>query len=129
MLRTFKTAAVWTESHKLRAACLIMMLLLLWPMPVRSQFLDPCCAIIAASLSTISKTLTNTIGGGLNQILTADKTISNFERNAVWPVNLINQARGLVASLGGTYHQIETVISQPVTSATLAAPQRLEQNL
>ncbi|MGH9434434.1 MAG: hypothetical protein ACRD06_00370 [Terriglobia bacterium] len=129
MLRTFKNAVLWTRSHKLRAACLVVMLVILWPRPGRSQFLDPCCVIIAAGLSTIAKTLTNTIGGGLNQILAADKTISNFERNVVWPVNLINQARGLVASLGGTYHQIETVISQPVTSATLAAPQRLEQNL
>lgn len=129
IFRIFRSAMSWSQSHKLRAACLAVMLVIVWPRPATSQFLDPCCAIITAGLSTVSKALTNTIGGGLNRILAVDQTISNFERNVVWPVNLINRARGLVASLGDTYHQIGSVISQPVASATLAAPQRLEQNL
>lgn len=127
--REFKNAGLWTRLHKLRAVCLMVMLVLLWPRPARSQFLDPCCAIMAAGLSTISKTLTNIVGGGLNQILAVDQNLSNFEHNVVWPVTLINQARGLVASLGNTYHQIQTVTAQPVASATLPAPQQLEQNL
>lgn len=129
MLRSLKDAALWMSDHKLRVVCLALMLALLWPRPLKGQFLDPCCAIIAAGLSTISKTLTNIVGGGLNQILAVDQNLSNFERNVVWPVTLINQARGLVASLGNTYHQIQTVTAQPVASATLPAPQRLEQNL
>ena len=129
ILGSLKDAALWMRDHKLRAMCLALILVMLWPRPVRGQFLDPCCAIIAAGLSTISKTLTNIVGGGLNQILAVDQTISNFERNVVWPVTLINQARGLVASLGGTYHQIQALTSQPVASATLGAPQQLEQNL
>ncbi|HEV2416436.1 MAG TPA: hypothetical protein VGX94_01395 [Terriglobia bacterium] len=127
--RGFKNAGRWMRDHKLRAMCLMVMLVLLWPRPARSQFLDPCCAIMAAGLSTISKTLTHIVGGGLNQILAVDQNLSNFERNVVWPVTLINQARALVASLGNTYHQIQTVTAQPVASATLPAPQQLEQNL
>lgn len=126
---TFSSAITWIQSHRLRAMCLILMLAMLWPRPVRGQFLDPCCAIIAAGLSTISKTLTNIVGGGLNQILAIDQNISTFEQKVVWPVNLINQARGLVASLGGTYHQIQILTSQPVASATLGVPRQLEQNL
>jgi hypothetical protein len=129
MLEGIKKAASWVRGHKLRAASLVMMLLILWPQPVRSQFLDPCCAIITAGLATISKTLTNVVGGGLNNILGIDQAILNFERTVVAPVNLINQARGLVASLGGTYGQILTVTSQPVASATLPAAQQLEQNI
>lgn len=129
ILGSLKDAALWMRDHKLRAMCLALMFVMLWPRPVRGQFLDPCCAIIAAGLSTISKTLTNIVGGGLNQILAIDQNISTFERNVVWPVTLINQARGLVASLGGTYHQIQTLTAQPVASATLGAPQQLEQNL
>lgn len=127
--RTLKPLARWAQDHKLRALCLVLMLALLWPKPVRGQFLDPCCAIMAAGLSTISKTLTNIVGGGLNRILAVDQTIANFERNVVYPVNLINQARGLVANLGGTYRQITTVTSQPVASAQLPAGQQLEKNL
>lgn len=126
---TLKQVARWAQGHKLRGLCLVLMLALLWPQPVRGQFLDPCCAIMAAGLSTISKTLTNIVGGGLNRILTVDQTMANFERSVVYPISLINQARGLVANLGGTYGQITTVISQPVASAQLPAPQQLEQNL
>ena len=129
MIGTLRAAALWVRSHKLRAAGLVLIFAMLWPQPARSQFLDPCCAIITAGLSTISRTLTNIVGGGLNNILAVDQTISNFQRTVVWPVNLINQARGLVASLGGTYNQIATVISRPVASAALAAPRQLEQNL
>lgn len=124
-----KSLGRWAQDHKLRALCLVLMLALLWPQPVRGQFLDPCCAIMAAGLSTISKTLTNIVGGGLNRILTVDQTMANFERGVVYPINLINQARGLVANLGGTYRQITTVTSQPVASAQLPAAQQLEQNL
>ncbi len=129
ILRGIKQMVSWMKGHKLRAMSFALMLVLLWPQPVRSQFLDPCCAIITAGLSTISKTLTNVVGGGLNNILGIDQAISNFERTVVAPVNLINQARGTVASMGGTYRQIQTLTSQPVASATLPAAQQLEQKL
>lgn len=129
LLGTFKVTTRWIRDHKLRAVCLALVLVLLWPRPASGQFLDPCCAIIAAGLSTISKTLTNVVGGGLNQIIAIDQNLSNFERNVVWPVDLINQARGLVASLGGTYYQIQILTSQRVASSTLQAPRQLEQNL
>lgn len=129
MLKAVRNTALWVHGHKLRTATLLLMVLMLWPQPVRSQLLDPCCAIITAGLSTISKTLTNVVGGGLNNILRIDQGISNFERTVVAPVSLINQARGLVGSLGGTYGLIRTVTSQPVASATLPSAQQLERNL
>jgi hypothetical protein len=129
LLEAKRKAFFWARRHKLRAASMILMLILLWPQPVRSQFLDPCCAIITAGLATISKTLTNVIGGGLNNILGIDQAISNFERTVVAPVTLINQARGVVANLSGTYRQMQILTSQPVASATLPATQELEQNL
>jgi hypothetical protein len=127
--RTVERVLLWTRNHKLRGLSLVMMLMMLWPQPVRSQFLDPCCAIIAAGLATIAKTLATIVGGGLNQILSVDRTTANFERNVIWPASSINQAQGVVASLGGTYTQVGQVTSQPVASATLPATQQLEQNL
>lgn len=129
LVKAVKQMGLWTRHHKLRAASLVVMLVMLWPQPAQSQFLDPCCAIITAGLSTISKTLTSVVGGGLNNILGIDQGISNFERTVVSPVNLIDQAKRTVGSLGETYRQIQVLVSRPVASATLPQARQLEQNL
>ena len=118
---------VW--ERRLRVAALILVLALVVPRPVKSQFLDPCCAILASGLATISSTLSSVIGGGLNSILSVDQTIQNFEQTVVWPQQLIAQAQALVGTLQGVFTQIESVINVPVNSATLPTSQQLEQNL
>ena len=97
--------------------------------PLRSQFVDPCCAILAAGLSTISSTLSSVIGGGLNSILSIQQTILNFEQTVVWPQQLINQAKAMVGTIQGIYTQIEGLTHISVNSATLPSTQQLEQNL
>lgn len=119
----------WVWKHKLRVAVLFLVLSLLAPNPVRSQFLDPCCAILATGLATISSTLSSVIGGGLNNILSVEKDISNFEQTVVWPQKLIAQAQSLVGSVQGIFNQVQGVMRIPVNSATLPATQQLEQNL
>lgn len=119
----------WAWGHKLRVAVMAVILGMVAPRPAKSIILDPCCAILAAGLSTISSTLSNVVGGGLNGILSIEQTIANFEQTVVWPKNLIAQAQALVGSLQGTNTQIQGVIRIPVNSATLPAPQQLEQNL
>ncbi len=118
----------WIASHKLRAALLAVVLILAAPWPAEGQF-SPCCAILAAGLSSISSALQNVIGGGLNQILGVDQAIQQFEQNVVWPQNLINQARSLVGSLQGIFNQIQSLTQIPVNSATLPNSQQLEANL
>src|SRR6185437_4346215 len=119
----------WAWRHKFRAVVLLAASSLLVPPPARSQFLDPCCAILAAGLSTIGSTLSNVIGGGLNNILGVEKSISNFEQTVVWPRHLIAQAQSLVGNLQGLFHQMRGVMQVPVNSATLPATQQFEQNL
>jgi len=119
----------WAWGHKVRTIVLLLVLTLVAPSPVRSQFIDPCCAIMSVGLSTISSTLSSVIGGGLNGILSIEQGISNFEQTVVWPQNLINQARSLVGSVQGIFSQIEGVMRVPVNSATLPATQQFEQNL
>jgi len=121
--------ARWAWAHRLRVAVLVLVFVLVAPRPVQSQFLDPCCAILAAGLSTISSTLSSVIGGGLNSILSVDQTIQNFEQTVVWPQQLISQARALVGNLQGTFTQIQNLTRIPVNSATLPSTQQLEQNL
>ena len=124
-----KRSLRWAWGHKIRVAVLALVLALVVPQPVKTQFLDPCCAIMAAGLSTISSTLSNVIGGGLNGILSIERNIFDFEHDIVWPQDLIAEAKGLVGSIRGIYEQIESVTQIPVNSATLGITQQLEQNL
>jgi hypothetical protein len=126
--RGLKEGASWVWQRRLRVATVLLVLALVAPRPVKSQFLDPCCAILSAGLATISSTLSSVIGGGLNSILSVDQTIQNFEQNVVWPQQLIAQAQALVGSLQGVFNQIESVMNVPVNSATLPTSQQLEQN-
>src|SRR6266852_5311698 len=119
----------WAWGHKVRTVVLLVVFTLLVPKPIRSQFVDPCCAILATGLTTISSTLSSVIGGGLNSVLSIEKDISNFEQTVVWPQNLINQARSLAGSVQGIFNQIQGVMRIPVNSATLPATQQFEQNL
>jgi len=119
----------WAWSHKIRVGVLALVLALITPRPVKTQFFDPCCAIMGAGLSSISNALNDVIGGGLGSILSIEQEIFDFERRIVWPEDLIDEAKGLVGSLRGIYSQIESLTQIPVNSATLAITQQLEQNL
>src|SRR5258707_7923823 len=119
---------MWAWGHKIRTVLLLVAFTLLASNPIRSQFVDPCCAILATGLTTISSTLSNIIGGGLNTILSVQKSISNFEQSLVWPQNLINQARSLVGNVQGIFNQIQGVMRLPVNRATLPAHPPLPQN-
>jgi hypothetical protein len=128
-IQSVKRGLTWVWRHKVRTVVLLVAFTLVAPKPIRSQFVDPCCAILATGLTTISSTLSNIIGGGLNSILSVEKNISNFEQSVVWPQNLINQARSLVGGVQGIFNQIQGVMRIPVNSATLPATQQFEQNL
>ena len=119
----------WAWGHKVRTLVLLVVFTLLAPKPIRSQFVDPCCAILATGLTTISSALSSVIGGGLNSVLSIEKGISNFEQTVVWPQNLIYQARSLAGSVQGIFNQIQGVTHIPVNSATLPATQQFEQTL
>lgn len=129
ILRAVKRGLQAIRRHKMRAAALLLILLLAAPQPVKSQFLDPCCAIIAAGLNTISSALNKVIGGGLNHILSVEQDISQFEQTAVWPKALINQALSLVASMQGIFTRMQGVMRIPVNSASLPVTRQFEQTL
>src|SRR5215469_13069583 len=103
------TIRSWVLGHKLRTAFLALVLALTAPWSARAQFIDPCCAMLAAGLASIQSALTNVIGGGLNQILTVDTAMQQYQRTVVWPQNLIAQAQSLVAILQGNFRQIQNL--------------------
>ena len=116
----------WAWKYKFRVAVLALVFTLVAPRPAKSQFLDPCCAILEAGLSTIASTLSGVIGGGLNPILSVDQTIRNFEQTVVWPQQLIAEAKALVGELQGVFTEIRSVTSIPVASASLPSPSSLK---
>jgi hypothetical protein len=124
-----KCSLRWVWERRLRVAVLALVLAMLEPRQVKSQLLDPCCAVLAAGLITISSTLSNVVGGGLNSILAVDRAILNFEQTVVWPLAQISQAQALAGRTQGTFLAIQNITRIPVNSATLPGPQQLERNL
>jgi hypothetical protein len=116
-----------------RKAVLITTLLgvlVLVPLAARAQFgLDPCCVIISAGLNSISGLLKSVVATPLSAIQQLQQQAANFEQQVVYPINAINNARGLAGRMQGQLRQMTQLYHLPVNSATLPAPQQLEQVL
>jgi len=125
----FREGARWVWERRFRVATLALVFTLIAPRPVKSQFMDPCCAIMAAGLTTIANTLSSVIGGGLNSILSTDQATLSYQQNVVWPQQQISVSRGLVGALQGVFAVILRVMNIPVNSASLPLSQQLERNL
>src|SRR5579864_6666459 len=108
----------------------VLVVVLMMPARARSQLgLDPCCAIISAGLSAISNLLSSVVAKPLGAIQQIEQQSANFEQQVVFPINAINQARGLAGQFQGQFAQMRQIFQVPVASATLATPQQLEQSL
>jgi len=129
ILSMLTRSLAWIRKHRLGTAALVLVWVATAFHTGSGQFLDPCCAILAAGLTTISNTLSSVVGGSLNSILSVEQSISNFEQQVVWPQSLIRQARALVGNLEGTFNQVQALTQLQVNSATLPGSQQLEQNL
>jgi hypothetical protein len=108
----------------------LVVVVVMLPSKARSQLgLDPCCAIISAGLNVISNALSNAVAKPLGAIQQLEQQSANFEQQVVFPIAAINQARGLAGQFQGQFVQMRQIFQVPVSSATLATPQQLEQTL
>ncbi len=123
-----KRSNSWVWSRRLRIVLLVVVLVLTAPWPARGQALSPCCAILAAGLSSIANSL-KTIASSLNAILGVDQGMLRFEQTVVWPTGAITQAQALVGSQQGIFTRIQALLHIPVNSATQPNPQQLEVTL
>ena len=116
--RTVSTVAVLT-------ACVAFV-----PLRARGQFgLDPCCAIISTGLNTISGLLKNVVAKPLASIQQIQQQTANFEQQVIYPVSAITSAQALAGQLHTQLSKLSQFYRLPTHSATLPAPQRLEQVL
>lgn len=114
----------------LPALGLAAVVVLILPSKARSQLgLDPCCVIISAGLDTISGLLKSVVAKPLASIQQIEQQAVDFERQVVWPVAAINQARGLAVQAQGQFTWMRQLFQVSVSSATLPKPQQLEQSL
>jgi hypothetical protein len=108
----------------------LAVVLMILPGKATSQLgLDPCCALLSAGLSTISKLLSGVVATPLAQIQQLEQESARFEQQVVFPVAALHQARDLAAESQARFAQMRQVFQLPVSSATLPAAQRLEQSL
>lgn len=119
----------WMRNHVVIVAVVLLLIAIAAPRRVLGQIPSPCCVTLAIGLGTINSTISTVIGGGLQAISGIEQQVQQLEQNVVWPVQAINQARGLVGSIQGIYTQIRTVFLIPISSATLANPRQLESIL
>jgi hypothetical protein len=121
----------WSLTRNAVAYGLVLIIVVLMlPSKARSQLgLDPCCAIISAGLSAISNLLSSAVAKPLGSIQQLQQQSANFEQQVVFPIAVINQARGLAGHFQGQFVQMRQIFQVPVASATLATPQQLEQSL
>lgn len=103
-------------------------LVVLVPLGARAQFgLDPCCAIISVGLKSISSLLSSVVAKPLGAIQQIQQQTSTFEQQVIYPAAAIANARNLAGQMQGQLRQLSQLYRLPTASATLPAPQQLEQ--
>jgi hypothetical protein len=82
---------------------------------------------ILSLFHTITSTLQGPIGGALSEMRKVTAAVNNFREETIWPLAVINQARGFISATRARYtglmSQIEGIKNN---SATLALPMQLE---
>jgi hypothetical protein len=108
----------------------LVAILVLAPKRAGGQFgLDPCCAIVAAGLNTISGLLKSVVAKPLAAIQQIQQQAADFQQQIVYPAGAINSARSLAVQLQGQLRQMTAMYRLPTASATLPTPKQLEQAL
>src|SRR5260370_34059051 len=96
IIRLLKANLLWAWGHRVRVAVLVIVFALLAPKPLQSAFIDPCCAILAAGLTTIGNTLSSVVGGGPHSNLSLGRGLQRFAQSVVLSQNFINTPRSFV---------------------------------
>lgn len=122
---------VWAQRTKILA--LLLVASMLTPQPVEAQFFPIDMAAIVSAIGAINTAITNVIGAGLRNISTALNAVNNvitaiqnYFQNTIYPLDAINRARGIVATVQSFYNSIRGLVNLNVASATLANPRQLE---
>ncbi len=98
------------------------------PRPAQAQFgID--FAVIMAGLQKISSLLSSSVASPLKQIQTVEQDEQKFQQTVMYPQQAINSAKALSASFTAPMRSMQSLINLNFSSATMSAPQQLEQEM
>jgi hypothetical protein len=106
----------------------VLVALLLAPSRSQGQFGIDTAAILAA-LSKMQSFMNQYMAKPLQAINKAQQSISSYEKDVMYPIAAINQAKGFVTQVESKFGQISGIFHLNVSSATLPQSQGLESLL
>ncbi len=86
-------------------------------------------AVILAGLQKISSLLTSSVASPLQQIQSVEQDAQRFQQTVLYPQQAINSAKALSASFTAPMRSMQTLKNLNFSSATMPAPQQLEQQM
>lgn len=122
----------WSQAparRKLALASALLAIFLLTPRASGQFGLDPCCAIVTAGLNTVSGLLKNVVATPLSTLRGIRQQAADFEQQVVYPLAALDRARQTAQQLQSQLQQMTRLYRISLNSASLAAPQKLEQSL
>lgn len=129
VLKRFPKWAQGTARWKLTLVSTLAATLLLAPRASGQFGLDPCCAIVTAGLNTVSGLLKNVVATPLATLRGIRQQAADFEQQVVYPLAALDRARQTGQQLQSQLQQMTRLYRISLNSASLAAPQKLEQSL
>ena len=86
-------------------------------------------AVILAGLQKISGLLTSSVASPLAQIQSVEQSTQHFQETVLYPQQAINSAKALSASFTAPMQSMQSLLNLNLSSATMPAPQQLEQQM
>lgn len=86
-------------------------------------------AVILAGLQKISTLLTTSVASPLKQIQSVEQDEQKFRQTVMYPEQAINQAKALSARFTAPMRNMQSLLNLNLSSATVPAPQQLEQEM
>ncbi len=84
-------------------------------------------AAILAGLEKISGLLTSSVASPLKEIQSVEQQEQQYKQTVMYPQQAINSAKALATSLSSPMRSMQSLLNLQYSSATLPAPQQLEQ--
>lgn len=118
----------WYRPTAIKAAGVVLAILLIAPNRSQGQFGIDTAAILAA-LSKMQSLMNQYMAQPLQDINKAQQSISSYEKDVMYPIAAINQAKSFVTQIESKFNQLTNIFHLNVSSATLPQSQSLESVL
>jgi len=96
--------------------------------PAHSQFGIDIAAILAG-LQAVNNTLNSAVGAPLKLINNIELQQQQFQQQVLYPISAINSAKQMATSFGNSFLRFRQLGTMNISSASLANPQQLEQQM